>query len=1149
MRKSDGKIEYRSRADGGGNQIEYFRDDRSDSADFEESDTEGFEERNAGVNNNLSVINGLLQVDMTVDNRGARLNFGTGPFNSNDWNPVNQQVFTGLKFKIKSISDDDFEFQISVWLGTDSSDVFLYDNTISTEWETIEIDWSDFSGRSTSEENIPVTEIFLESDTTEDEYPNGFFLESFEVVGLLDFATQVDGEVEDTWDWEDSLEYWFDVENNISDFDDGTPENFIGDSGSGIAASDGYLNITDSNTVWGTKDVSVNIDTSIYSWVTFEFYSSIDVERIDLTNTSVFFLQDSTGWSANQWHLFSADISGDPDWTGTQTTFVINFRNSTNAASVYTLLNFTFIYDVNLGDVEDWSGSGISYIYTHPEGYLTGVQNGASFGGVLINGLTIDTSLFTNYEMRYRKIGAGGCSIFGSGVLVAFSPSDSFITITGSFEGVANWDDNNPTATIQLLCNWNEVGQIQIDYFLLLGHWEEPDSVIGLSDSSGTPVLNISTHFWADSSLGGRFEIELLDSSGEIAYLFLSENYTNLGNEWVRGKIEYNVLKSTLKVDIKWDNGTRILRKLYPLGYTAQSGRTPALFELGKAPKIFVSTYTASTSWQTLELDFIKAPFKEREWLKTSSPNNGNWTDTLFSGEVVDYVSSLESPSSSFRLAVPALDSLAGTLTIALNDSTALGIGDQFAVGFTIFSIAKSAGTATILFGATIGMNQNNTGWATPRLQIQNIDGLVERVQPSGSEFENDQYAYDPRLDFSIILRKERSIIDVNARMWLDQNNLSNYSDVIFTQNVSYGYADPTDVSNEFLLVFSAGGNFALTGPVSPPQQLNYALTDFDMIERDIFQDILGIFDPIVDPVIQAVASSGFNFDPFSALFKFLADIFKGVGDALGAVFEAIIGGLQAALILALSALGTLLEAAVNALQPFLTAISDAIDGIPALLDTIFQAIINGLETALELALGLVEIAVDLVTAAVDIVAGVIQDLIDDILDILALLGTFIVDILSAIVDWIEDALIPSLIAIMFNIWDLIWTPILNLIGLKAFVDGIVQQDFGTYVSDFVSLFEVLATNLKWLVLLLVLFMVTLPILSAKGSNGKVDGGRAVSGMINNSFRTGFTTPDTSLLGFSLGRILIPTIILVYIAMKVLIAVGTLPDFFGGLPI
>ncbi|MHA2276058.1 MAG: phage tail protein [Candidatus Kariarchaeaceae archaeon] len=1100
QRKTDGKVEYRSKADGGGNQTDYARDVLGDSWDFEEDDQEGF---TALSNTNIVVSNGIMTVTATSGGSFGGIKYLA-------FSDLNYVVYDTLQFRMKtdSVVSTTLNFEL------DDTEVDTTNFQTSTDWETYI-----FTINNTFDE----FNIFKNSVVTEKIYD----YEWIQLIGDLDFATHVDGEVEDTWDWEDSAEYWYTEESNISDFDDGTTEMWSSWFGDSAVNDNGQLKIIEgSDNITGARATGLTVTAATYDQFTIEFTPNVTVNTIELLDNILNSVgTDSTGWAADTTHLVSFDLGSDADWTGTETEIYLNITTASNPSEI--LLNFSFLYDVVLGDLEGFSDLPNDYV--NPNGYLSARLEAGAFDTLSSpSSLYIDTSLFTTINIRVKASESLLLYSYGRDSSNNFDKLSNSQIVTTSWQVLtynlsadSDWSGDTYFQRIQWV--WDEADNIldgdeliYIDYFLLLGHWDEADSVIGLYDSNtDAPLLNVTTHFW-DQPNDPNYPTstsELLDSDGDIAYQYLSSNYTTLHDEYVNGKITYDVLRSKVTVEIQDKDFTRLFRVVYPEDYTEVSARIPALFDYQNAPSLFVSTATQATSWQELWIDYITAPFREQDWRQITTPSDPQWlTDTWHSAYITGQTDSGE--QSTWRINIPKLDTFSGDLIMVPENATSFDTVDLFWITVTLYAINPSTGTETAFFSIVFVGGTCNVALCSqsPMLWV----GTTERtIQLNGSGSAD----WRPAFSFAANSRNDRNTWDIAGKFTPDTED--NNTNVQVIQATTDLFETEGFRTSEFMLEI----DYQVLGSTFDGDGMVLAFDNFQHVSRDIWEGlnafVEGFVGFFIDPVAGAINSGGNILIAFlNPLFRFLAGVVNTAVSGVLLGFDVIITGLE-------------------------TVINTAIG--------LVTSAITGMEGVLFAAIGAVETAVGAVTTAVGqvvtAVGSVVTALGSFLEDIWLTVSTFITDLLSDMLTWIEDEFFPTLISFMFTLWDDIWTPILNLVGLKAFVDGIVQQDFTTYVSTFTGMFGAVAKNMKWLVAGLIFFVFTLSFLQAQDSNGRINGFQGLNNMVNNAFKTGITTPDTALLGFSLGRILIPLIIIIYIALKVLIAAGTMPDLFGGLPI
>ncbi|KKK85657.1 hypothetical protein LCGC14_2771100, partial [marine sediment metagenome] len=217
LQKTDAKIDYRYKAlmD---NSSQYFRDVLGDSADFEEGDRESFT-TNFFNPQSITIENGIISWSTNGDaNRdGIKAIIPT----------TGEEVYYTLEFRAKVDVAD------TLIIGYDGSDFFDIE-PIGTEWTVFIQDYSFF-------DTTDRVGFYLDDNGV-----NTIYIDYVKLIGDLDYATHVEGEIEDTWDWEDSQEYFFTEEGNVSDFNDGTTENWLAVSATELLnnLNNEYLNIT-----------------------------------------------------------------------------------------------------------------------------------------------------------------------------------------------------------------------------------------------------------------------------------------------------------------------------------------------------------------------------------------------------------------------------------------------------------------------------------------------------------------------------------------------------------------------------------------------------------------------------------------------------------------------------------------------------------------------------------------------------------------------------------------------------------------------------------------------------------------------------------------------------------------------------------------
>ena len=959
MSKTDGKVEYRMAASGGGNQTEFYRDQLGDKFDFEEGDNDGF--LTVGT-----VANGIYSLTLVAT--PTLIHF--------DLYNVSTLLYHTLRFKVKSSVTSGVNIQLYVGTTPDFAGNALL---TSTEWETLEIDLSILS--EWTETDLEQLFRFRFAKIGGGVFASEVIsFEFIELVGNLDYATHIENEIEDTWDWEvdNSTESWTGLVN--------------------MNVSDGFLRGT--MAAGGSDDfispVGLSIDTDLFTIFTVRLNTS------DITMDII----------------IQADLGAG----------LINVAPETNIDSTSQT-----IYTFDLSDDADWTGTCIR-------------------------------------------------------LNIRFDEQDE--TLDG-----------------------NEI--VFIDYVLLLGHWADSDSVIGLWDQDDlVPLLNVSCHFTSNNSHSttsdkAYFTVELLDLDGEIAYSAISDNYTDISDLWVQGKITYDVLRSKLTVTINADNLTLIDKWTFPSDFTEVSGRIPALFSHAISPYVFTSTFCQATSWQEMRLDYIKASYTERQWQQIEIPTDVDWWDDNWD---IAHVNGTITDDSSWRLNVPSLDSVSGIMEQFASNGTALdAVAAVLGVfmAFTVYGVDANDGDLHEVFTILLELDLffGGTSWGE-RIFLR--AGGTNQYSQSQSYTVPTSEDIHIRSSFSIALSDERSRLSYKGRTWFlweEPNNFGSVNDSTLTLDI----ADHVNVpSQEFVL----GVNYTMI--YKGDTEVWAIIEDFGFVERDLFSDIV---DAIVEPIGNFLA------EIFKTIFRFLADIFRIVGDliiasviAMQTAITVAINQIQGWLVTLgttittainqiqgwLTTLGTTITTAVNQIQGWLTAlgttittavdqiegwlnsiastISDAIDEIAADIWTAFVAVADDFVTAIitqltilaedfaEFLDAMIAFLIPLLTALAEDFAGLLEDIIAFLLPLLGALAEAIITFIADLVFWIWDALnLPDVLAVI----DVLLT------GLVQFITGLPQ-----FVTDWVNFLTAIS---DLFVVLGFIWIFVLPIAIAPTAGGCID--------------------------------------------------------------
>ena len=155
MRKSDGKIEYRSKAKGGSNNTLFSRDELGNSWDFEEC-VDSWVTYSSGE---ISASDGILTVERSVSDAS----FGVQITVNDLISPI---IYETLELRIKSTGTPtvlDFFWKDSI--NNQGSKRLYNSGQIPSEWTTVQFDLTSFTDWSDWKNNI-ATLIFATSTTS-----------------------------------------------------------------------------------------------------------------------------------------------------------------------------------------------------------------------------------------------------------------------------------------------------------------------------------------------------------------------------------------------------------------------------------------------------------------------------------------------------------------------------------------------------------------------------------------------------------------------------------------------------------------------------------------------------------------------------------------------------------------------------------------------------------------------------------------------------------------------------------------------------------------------------------------------------------------------------------------------------------------------
>lgn len=939
LNSRDFYFESRFALDVGGNQTEYFRDTLGDAADFEEGDQEGV---SALVDQ--SVSDGILIASFVgiVDDMVKTIP-----------NDVSSDVYSTIKMRLKT-TDSSITFQIMGTSRLGANLAFSGLISTSTEWTTYEIDVSlnnNWIGK--------ITFLFVRfRKAVGFDASDRLNLDFIEIIGDLDYATHVEDEIEDTWDWEDSDEYWYDEESNVSDFNDGTTESWVPVGDVVISNDDGWLSIED-NSIAEILVSGLSIDSSIYTWITYEFWTNVTLDSVVIYDDDVNpLVQDGTNRDADTYYLLSYDLDLDADWAGTEAGLGFYF-SSVGGVPLEVKLNMTYLYNIELGDLEGVSHVGADYSYVNPEGYLVAKAKSGQPYTTFYSPDNIDVPFnnFDYFNLRVRSFSEisiiriyvqdpDGWEEVGSinpvrGVWnnwqVDFSGdsglSEGFILQRFAFD----WDDESG--------NMEGDEYLEVDYWLTLGHWSETDgfkfSLLNVDDEEG-----MSFQFTGNTDNSYDISIDMYDSVGIALGYSYSFNYSISTDGWLRIRVDWHLDKKNVKIILEYDNGTDIIniRRITDLyGYNLGFSRL-LLLEDG-FPSLCMNNSISGFASSYVIIDYVDADWNILEWREPAgvwefTPTYGidQDPDTDFTSVspygITSYKDSTDNKSKWYSLTADRFDGLTFDYEVQQEN---LDLYDDFKFNFAAYNVHKNG-------------------------SLEHLFRFYLRI--------------DPPTYIGYAIYKESVVLSsrFNLEVTECQGSISIYYDSSSKIIMQYKYSDINDdfqgtltarpigeelFTKEMVFILSYEVDTLPSGATDDILEFN--IGGFELIRKDILGWIVGA---ILGPFFQFIM---FLFSPFILIFQILTlaivkafkDLLAGMQpffDMLGGIFATIIDGLEEAFGGIIITLGELLEGAINGLWGILFG----------LVEIFGQFLYDVIEWVLPILIGLAEIIITFLAAILD---------------------------------------------------------------------------------------------------------------------------------------------------------------------------------------
>lgn len=744
----------------------------------------------------------------------------------------------------------------------------------------------------------------------------------------LDYAT----EEGDAWDWDNSDEYWYDEESNVSDFDDGSLENWEAYSANtAVINEDGWLKAhrdEDVNNVQ-IRDNSISVDASKYKYIAIELYSDTgEINYVIFHETSKDVLTCPDNIPNNTKELVHGEFNSDWKLTESQLKVMVVFVDS-GFHTVY--FNMTYLYDTSLGDIEGFShGAATDYSYVSPEGYfIAKPKSGEPYISFYSSsGLTISFDNFDYFRLRAMSFSAMDCIstyvhvLGGNWELVnVFNPiqgiwnewefdfsGDSDLSEGDVIDRIAlDWDDESG--------NFEGDEYVFVDYILLTGHWSKTDgfkfSLLDTDDIEG-----MAFQFTRDTDSSYNISIDMYNTTGGTALDYdYSFDYNIDVDGWLLLRVDWNLDKRQAKITFEFENGTDIIRinRITDL-YGDNIGFEELLLLEDGFPSLCINNTIGPNARSYVVISYIDACWVIIDWREPSA--GSSWTFEAGGGDetITQYSDSFFRSVSPYGCSVYQtstgghgkyyildIDRFDGLTFDHVINQTDLDQDDFLSFYMGIYNVAKN-GSLEQLFIVKIQI-------------LSTVNRVLYRITVGDTLVFSDYSSEITKSEgsFSIYYESESKVIM--------QYKFSNIEDDFEGMLTSIPKGE--DFTKEMVVVF---GYQARTSYVNTDDIVSFSIGGFEVTRKDILTGLVGM---ILGPFFQLLA---ILFSPFILLFQLLTlafikafkDLLSGLEpffDILGGIFEVAISALG-------DTFGSIIDGLETAFEGFLSAVQSAVEGI-----------------------------------------------------------------------------------------------------------------------------------------------------------------------------------------------------------------------------
>jgi hypothetical protein len=334
---------------------------------------------------------------------------------------------------------------------------------------------------------------------------------------------------------------------------------------------------------------------------------------------------------------------------------------------------------------------------------------------------------------------------------------------------------------------------------------------------------------------------------------------------WYILRIDYDLFQSEIRLRLYFDNQTRVSSHHW---YDVNAQDYPALF--GKTE---INAYIHMKTWAsavttTTKIDYVNAPFKEREWKHTTVAGDADWTvDETF--EAVEFQDTIAAEYNMWQLNVPYLDLVSGMLRVSLDDHAVLDNLDGAHMEVNVYCVDANDGDLHNAFAATIDIYRSGANFYNA-LSVK-IDSVTVE-----SEIRNDANIDDLWLSFALATREDRSIYGVHVYWGWDVTDQTASENFVYDHPVASVADSP---SQEWVIEFEYYVNMAAD------TEGKMWVESFQEIHRESMRE-MNIQDAI-DKQPDHYYSNAWN--PFEGIQRALDEFIMALGNILANAWNGII--------------------------------------------------------------------------------------------------------------------------------------------------------------------------------------------------------------------------------------------------------------------